>query len=65
MLQKIQRKLYVPSMMAFQLFVWYILPIRREYLSSAVNVFKDSPKTSDITKRDIFQLNCSQREETI
>ena len=33
-------------------------PLRIEYLPSAVNVLKDSPKILDITKRDIFQLNC-------
>ena len=29
-------------------------PLRRKYLSSAVNVLTNSPKTSDIPKRDIF-----------
>ena len=29
---------------------------RREYLSFPVNVLTNSPKISDITKRDIFEL---------
>ena len=32
----------------------------REYLPSAVNVLTNSPKISDQTKREIFQLNLSQ-----
>ena len=36
-----------------------------EYLSSAVNVLRNSPGISDITKRDVFQLNFSQSDETI
>ena len=36
---------------------WYKFSVlRREYLSSAVNVLTNSLKNSDITKRDIFQL---------
>ena len=31
--------------------------LRGEYLSSAVIVLKNSPKISDVTKRDIFQFN--------
>ena len=31
--------------------------LQREYLSSAVNVLKNSPKIFHITKRDFFQLN--------
>ena len=31
--------------------------LRREYLSSGVNVIKNSLKISDVTKADIFQLD--------
>ena len=32
--------------------------LRREYLSSAVNVLSKIPDILDITKRDFFQVNC-------
>ena len=32
--------------------------LRREYLSSAVNVLTNSPKILKITNRDFIQLNC-------
>ena len=35
--------------------------LRREYLSSAVNVWKHSPKIFHITKRHFFELNFFQR----
>ena len=34
--------------------------MRREYLSSGVNVLTNSLKISDMTKADFFQLNLSQ-----
>ena len=36
--------------------------LRREYLSSAVNVLRNSTKISDITKRDMFQLHFAQSD---
>ena len=39
--------------------------LRREYLSSPVSVLTNSPKISNITKRDISQLNLSRSEEAI
>ena len=39
--------------------------LSREYLPSAVNVSANSPKISDITKRDIFQLNSTICDEGI
>ena len=33
--------------------------LRREYLSSGVNVLTNSHKISDVTKGDFFQLNLS------
>ena len=35
------------------------------YLSSAVTVLKNSPKISDLTMRDVFELNLSLNNETI
>ena len=35
-----------------------------EYLSLTVIVFKNSPNITDLTKRDILQLNSSQNDET-
>ena len=37
--------------------------LRREYLSSAVSVLTNTPKISDITKKDIFRLNLSDSDE--
>ena len=37
--------------------------LRREYLSSAVSVLTNTPKISDITKKDIFRLNFSDSDE--
>ena len=34
-----------------------------EYLSWAINALKNSPKISNITKRDIFLLNILQSQE--
>ena len=39
--------------------------LQREYLSWALNVLTNSPKISDPTKADLFQLNVSEiHEET-
>ena len=35
----------------------------REYLSSIVNVLTNSPKISDLTKREVSQLALSQNDE--
>ena len=37
--------------------------IRTEYLSSAVNMLTNSPKTFHITKRDFFQMNCLHNDQ--
>ena len=37
--------------------------LRREYLSSAVKVLRNSPKVSDITKTNILQQNFCQSDE--
>ena len=39
--------------------------LRKEYLSSAVNVLPNSPKTLHITKRHFFQLNCFHSDQSI
>ena len=38
---------------------------RRKYLSSAVTVLTNNPKTLNITKRDFFQLNCFHSDQEI
>ena len=35
----------------------------REYLSYAANVLANSPKTSDMAKRDVLQLDLSQIDQ--
>ena len=37
--------------------------LKREYLSTAVNVLRNSPKILHITKRDFFQLNCLHSDQ--
>ena len=37
--------------------------LRREYLSSAVNLIPNSLKILHITKRDFFRLNCLHSDE--
>ena len=39
--------------------------LQREYLSSVVNVLTNSPKSPDITKREMFELKFWQSEEQI
>ena len=43
----------------------YLSLLGREYLSLAVNVLTNSTKISDITEKDILQLNFSQSDETV
>ena len=37
--------------------------LRREYLSSEVHVLTNSPEISDLTKRNVFQLNLFQSDK--
>ena len=37
--------------------------LRRQYLSSGVNMLTDSPKTLRITKRHFFQVNCVRSDQ--
>ena len=39
--------------------------LRREYLSSAVNMLTNIPKILHMTKRDFFQLNCFHSDQWI
>ena len=39
--------------------------LSREYMSSAFNGLTNRPKISDLTKRDVLQLNLCQNDETI
>ena len=39
--------------------------LRREYMSSAVNGWTNSPKTLHITQRDFFKLNYLQKDQKI
>ena len=45
--------------MAFEHLPEISLKDRREYMWSSVNVLPKSPKISDLTNRDVFQLNVS------
>ena len=39
--------------------------LEQEHLSSEVNVSTNSPKISDVTKRDVFQLNLIHKNKSI
>ena len=43
----------------------FIYNVFHNYLSCAVNVLTNSPKTSVLTKRDVFKLNLSRKDDTI
>ena len=63
MKQKIQKYFFVSQAIASELTCGKFSLLRREYLSSAVNVIINSPKTSDITMGDIFQLYFPESDE--
>ena len=48
------------QLMAFEHFVKISLKQWREYIWSAVNMLPNSLETSDLTNRDLFQLNVSK-----
>ena len=39
--------------------------LRRDYLSSAVNVLRIKPQTSDLTKKEVFELNTYLNDKAI
>ena len=56
MQRKVQIKLFVFGDNCIWIVCFKLFLLRREYLSSAVNVLANSYKVLDITKRDISQL---------
>ena len=60
MQQKIQKKLFVDDITAFCTCSLKFCILREEYWHSAVNVLAISPKISELTRTDIFELNLSQ-----
>ena len=57
---KIVKMCFLVEIKAFEVVGQNICILRREYLSSGVNVLKNSKKISDMTKADFFQLNLSR-----
>ena len=55
--EKVQKKLFVFEIMASELVSVKLSLLRREYLSSAVNVLTNSYKALRLTKTDFFRLN--------
>ena len=53
------------EIMAFQHIAEISLKQLREYMWSAVNVFPISPKTLDLTNRDVFELNVSKMSRNL
>ena len=51
---------FVIEIMALEHVAEICLTSWQEYIWSAVNVVPNSPKTSDVTNRDVFQLNVSK-----
>ena len=56
MQKKVKKKFFLSDIIASEL-IALNCQIRREYLSSVVNVLTNSRKILHITKRDFFQLN--------
>ena len=56
MQKKVQKKFFLSDIIASEL-IALSCQIRREYLSSVVNVLTNSRKILHITKRGFFQLN--------
>ena len=55
--QKVQKKLFVFEIRAFELVAFKLSILRRESLSSAVNVLTNSYKALRLFKTDFFRLN--------
>ena len=64
MQEKIQKKLCVFEIIASELVALNCL-LRREYLSSAVNVLTNTYKALHMTKTDFFRLNYFQNDHQI
>ena len=56
--KKLQKHFLVSSIIASELIVLKLSLLRREQLSPAVSVLKNSPKIFHITQKSCFQLNC-------
>ena len=54
---KIEKKLFVFEIIASELVALNMSLLRREYLSSAVNVLTTSYKALRLTKRDFVRIN--------
>ena len=55
--EKIQKKLFVFEIIASEIGCVKLSLLRREYLSSAVDVLTNSYKALHLTKTDFFRLN--------
>ena len=62
MQEKIQKEFFNSEIVASEL-VPLISLLRREYLSSAVNMLTSSPQILDIAGRDFYQLNCFNSDQ--
>ena len=63
--QKSPKTFVVPYVIVLELVEKKWLVTKGTHLSLAVNVLTNSPKISDTTKTDIFQLNFWPSDETI
>ena len=64
MQKNIDKKFFVSEKIPHELVTYdNLFVLRREYLSSAVNVLTNKLKILHITKRDSFQLNCLHSDQ--
>ena len=61
--KKIEKKVFVSEVIAFEDVAINFSRLRREYLASAVNGLTNSAKVLHITKTDFFQLNCLHNDQ--
>ena len=62
MQEKIQKKPCVFEIMASRIGCVNLSLLRREYLSSAVNVLTNTYKALNLSKKDFFQVNYLQND---
>ena len=65
MQQKLDGSFFIFSIIFFELPARIFSLLKQEHLSSTVNVLTNSPKISVVTKRHVFHLNLTQKNETI
>ena len=63
MQKKIQKKIFVFEINAFEFICVKLSPLRKEYLPLALSVLGNSLEILHITNRDIMQNNCLHNDQ--